>query len=780
VPVGTLYRLTVGPVSDPGRDTVSEWIVDWGDGSREVFAGGGEKAHLYAAGGRSRTVVVDLRNEDGLHSNAGRLDVVVTDLAVPPGIQGPGSAIEGSSYRLALVAGDRSGIKEWMVDWGDGESSTVSGESLAAEHIYPDGPEQHSIRASIRVGDSDAEAVGTIDVTVNNAPPRIPLSGAREVDEGATFSLKLGAVVDPGQDTVTEYRVHWGDGTSDTYPKAGEVTHVYADGWTDRTITIDLVDEDGTHLDADLAAGPEGVGIFRDFGGLVLYWAGGGVLQRAPEAEGPYQDVVLGIGPYRIEGADGPEFYRHRRSFAVRVRNVVPTIELGGTGVVDEGSPYALTLGTVRDPGADVVSEYVVHWGDGMSDTYSKAGEVTHVYPDGPVGRVITVDLVDEDGAHPDADVRGGIGRPRLKSSGSGWVLEWDGWAILEQASVVEGPYEIVSGATSPHRIVDLTSPRFYRLLRSHAVRVLNVPPRIELSGEREVDEGAAYTLRLGKVTDPGQDRVSEYIVHWGDGGADRYTAAGQVQHAYADGPAYHTIVVDLVDEDGTHPDADVLAGGGVPNVVRRGESWVVDWPGWGILQESGTAEGPYRDVLFGFGPYPLVGPASPRFFRVFRSLPVRVLNVVPRIALKGERRAQLGGTYTLTLDDVLEPGADTIIGYIVHWGDGTSDRYERSGPVTHRYEQGPGLLVVTVDLEDEDGLHFDADVLGERGPLGLLGDRNGWRLEWTGWGILQESAEITGPFRDVEPATSPWALDSDGSRGFYRLLRSHPVEVLR
>jgi len=777
---GEVFQLGLGAIADPGLDRVSAWIVDWGDGATERFESGGAKDHVYRDGPASLEILVNLEDEDGLHRNAGRLAVVVTDLSVPPGIRGPGNAVEGASYRLVLVAGNRSGIQEWVVDWGDGTTSTAPGSASAVEHTYPDGPSRHTITAGIRVGEGTLETVGTIDVPVINVPPRIPLSGSRVVDEGTIFSLRMGEVVDPGQDTVTEYRVHWGDGTSDTYSRAGDVSHTYADGWAERTITVDLMDEDATHLDADLAAGPEGVQILRDLSGLVLYWVGGGVLQRALEAEGPYEDVMLGFGPYRIGGSEGPEYYRHRRSFAVQVRNVIPTIALNGSGVADEGSPYVLTLGPVRDPGADVVTEYIVHWGDGTSDTYSKAGEVTHVYPDGPKGRVITVDLVDEDGTHADADVHGGIGRPRLKQNGSDWVLEWDGWAVLEQASVVEGPYELVTGATSPHRIADLTSPRFYRLLRSHAVRVLNVPPRIELSGEREVDEGAAYTLRLGKVTDPGQDRVSEYVVHWGDGATDRFTAAGEVRHAYADGPAYHTIIVDLVDDDGTHPDADVVAGEGIPKVVRRGEGWIVDWQGWGILQESATAEGPYRDVLAGFGPYPLVGPTSPRFFRVFRSLPVRVRNVVPRIALKGERRAQLGVPYTLTLDDVLEPGADTITGYIVHWGDGSSDRHERPGPVSHRFEQVPGLHVVTIDLEDEDGLHADADVLGARGPLSLRGDRSDWRLEWEGWGILQEALDIEGPFRDVETAVSPWNLNRGGSRGFQRLLRSHPVEVIR
>ncbi len=64
----------------------------------------------------------------------------------------------------------------------------------------------------------------------------------------ATARLTLGAVSDPGTDTVTSYIVHWGDGSSDTYLAAGVKTHTYADGPASRSITVDLVDEDGTFL----------------------------------------------------------------------------------------------------------------------------------------------------------------------------------------------------------------------------------------------------------------------------------------------------------------------------------------------------------------------------------------------------------------------------------------------------------------------------------------------------------------------------------------------------
>ena len=55
------------------------------------------------------------------------------------------------------------------------------------------------------------------DVTVNNVAPTIAICGAASVNEGSSYSLTLGAVTDPGTDTVSSYVVHWGDGSSNTY-----------------------------------------------------------------------------------------------------------------------------------------------------------------------------------------------------------------------------------------------------------------------------------------------------------------------------------------------------------------------------------------------------------------------------------------------------------------------------------------------------------------------------------------------------------------------------------
>ena len=70
---------------------------------------------------------------------------------------------------------------------------------------------------------------------MHNVAPPIAISGAASVNEGSVYTLTLGAVTDPGTDTVTSYIVHWGDGNSDTYATAGAKTHTYADGPTTTT-----------------------------------------------------------------------------------------------------------------------------------------------------------------------------------------------------------------------------------------------------------------------------------------------------------------------------------------------------------------------------------------------------------------------------------------------------------------------------------------------------------------------------------------------------------------
>ncbi|MCM8611447.1 hypothetical protein, partial [Accumulibacter sp.] len=86
---GLVYTLDLsgpsnfGPVYDPGTDTVTEYHINWGDGTAvEVIPAAslpanGQVTHTYAAPG-TPTIAVAVVDEDGTHANAGTKSITVT------------------------------------------------------------------------------------------------------------------------------------------------------------------------------------------------------------------------------------------------------------------------------------------------------------------------------------------------------------------------------------------------------------------------------------------------------------------------------------------------------------------------------------------------------------------------------------------------------------------------------------------------------------------------------------------------------------------------------
>lgn len=69
-------------VTDPGLDTIQNYVVRWGDGQSEVMAGsphGTSLAHTYADEG-DYTITIDVTDEDGTFVGAGTIDVAVVDV----------------------------------------------------------------------------------------------------------------------------------------------------------------------------------------------------------------------------------------------------------------------------------------------------------------------------------------------------------------------------------------------------------------------------------------------------------------------------------------------------------------------------------------------------------------------------------------------------------------------------------------------------------------------------------------------------------------------------
>ena len=116
--------------------------------------------------------------------------------------------------------------------------------SFDGSHTYAD---DGLFTVTVTVNDSGGgTAAETFDVTVDNVAPTLTLAGNANSDEGASYMLNLTSA-DPGDDTIAQWDIDWGDGTVDTF--AGDpssVTHTYVDGDASWTISATATDEDGT------------------------------------------------------------------------------------------------------------------------------------------------------------------------------------------------------------------------------------------------------------------------------------------------------------------------------------------------------------------------------------------------------------------------------------------------------------------------------------------------------------------------------------------------------
>src|SRR5262249_30601003 len=232
--------------TDPGgADDPLTYDFDFdNDGVYEVSGGANVPQHVFPddgdyAGG------VPVRDRNGGEATGG-IVVRVANVApsfTPPSIDG--RALEGTPLTVTVRATDPAGPYDpltYEFDFGDGTPVVRNGTG-AAPHTYAD---DGTYTVTIRIDDGDGGVATAISrLVVHNVPPTIALQGAPDVPEGEVYTLTLGTVTDPGADTVTQYIVFWGDGTSSQYAHGGNVTHVYEHTLGVHTIWVGLGDEDG-------------------------------------------------------------------------------------------------------------------------------------------------------------------------------------------------------------------------------------------------------------------------------------------------------------------------------------------------------------------------------------------------------------------------------------------------------------------------------------------------------------------------------------------------------
>ncbi len=336
------YTLSLS-ATDPGQ-TVSSWAITWGDGDTQNVSGNPSSVtHTFATGPNSYTISATATDGTGTYSASNTVAVTVAHLPPTLTLSGAASMNEESLYSLGLsgveLAGAGHTISAWLITWGDGSTSNVSGNPSSVTHTYSIGPNHYTITATATDDVGTYSASNTIMVSVAHVPPTLTLSGSSSVNEESLYTLDLSAVELAGH-AIAAWSINWGDG--DIQPVTGNptsVTHVYALGPLSETISATATDDVGT------------------------YSAGNTV--------------------------------------SVTVVHVPPTVTIAGASSAIVGVPYVLNLSAV-EVASHSISGWVINWGDG-STPQSVSGDpstVSHAYTTGSHSDIISATASDDVSAY--------------------------------------------------------------------------------------------------------------------------------------------------------------------------------------------------------------------------------------------------------------------------------------------------------------------------------------------------------------------------------------------
>ncbi len=261
---GTLFHdLNANAVQGAGEMTLGGWSVfldSDADGQLDV----GEHSAVTDIDGNYRfddvgpgTYRVTLLGQDGwVHTTDSFFDVFMTS-----GLDADGDFGVNAKPTLDAIADvtlDEGGVVDLSAAGhdtaGDGLNYSLVGEAHGAtldavtgQFLWAalDGNASQSF--TLRVTDSAGSmADRTFTATVNNVDPTLTLAGPDNVTDDQNFVLSLSSS-DPGMDTISNWAVNWGDGSSSLLSAAsGNLSHRYALPG-DYTVSASATDEDGSY-----------------------------------------------------------------------------------------------------------------------------------------------------------------------------------------------------------------------------------------------------------------------------------------------------------------------------------------------------------------------------------------------------------------------------------------------------------------------------------------------------------------------------------------------------
>lgn len=430
-----------------------------------------------------RTVVFESRASDLVANDNNNVEDVFA--LVPPNqpptadAGGPYDITEGAALTLdAAHSSDADGdplTYSWDVNgdgvYGDasGVNPTLTWAQLQALGIN-DGPNTFAIRVQVDDGHGHVVTSPAATMTVGNTPPVLTLSGDTVAYEGwpgyQTYTLRLSAT-DPGNDTISQWTIHWGDGSVQTVAgHPASVTHTWADGPNDYTISATATDEDGTydaantiavHVNnsAPLVGGtfdydgasegrpwtPPDLGFFNDAANdgpwfVYIDWGDGDPHQQNNyylfDTGAAWPLVPLGGIPHTYADSGiyhGSVSVRDKdlgvgiRYVTFRVSNVAPTTTFSNSGPVLAASPVTVSFTNPFDPSsADTAAGFTYSYdfdNDGVFDVVSSSPSQAHTFAEAGT-YTVRGRIADKDGGFSDYATMVAVTAPAVTLSATG------------------------------------------------------------------------------------------------------------------------------------------------------------------------------------------------------------------------------------------------------------------------------------------------------------------------------------------------------------------------
>ena len=426
--------------TDPGTDTISQWRIDWGDGTQSTVAGTATSTgHTYAAALTAAVITVQAIDEDGTWT----APVITREvLPVNPPVNHPPIARADSALTLRnqpvtidVLANDAEPDGQAMT--AEAVTQPAHGaltRDTAGRFIYTPtfgyvGADSFSYRAGDGQLFSDPVTVEIKVSAVNDAPvaagesystPRdtakvLAVLGNDNDPNGDALSVVVvsgpahGALVTNPDGTLTytpalgysgpdsfSYRASDGLLQSDAVivslavtpvnhpPVLAPVANASVLEGTIHSVALIGTDADGNALTYVLDQAPPGASI--DAAGVVRWNA----------VNGP------AVGNFTAHAVDAAGASSAPVSFVITVANVAPVIAVSAPATVRAGTPVTLSL-SATDPGADTISQWLIDWGDGTQSGVAGAGagaavNASHTYSAARAATGIVVRAVDADG----------------------------------------------------------------------------------------------------------------------------------------------------------------------------------------------------------------------------------------------------------------------------------------------------------------------------------------------------------------------------------------------